>query len=529
MARKALSAQELLSASLLHAQRSSNGGIVRSADISRLHRERLIKIGWLQEIIKGWYVLVSPQVQAGSTAVWYPHFWAFARAYLSERFGTQYILSPESSLERHIDHPVIPKQLLVQVTTAETQLVNLPEGTSILIAKTVAIPLSQDLEGLRVMSVEAALARIHPSYLQSHPQEVRLAVGMNRSASELSRALMEHGTLASAERLIDALNAFGEKKKSAQVIADFAMTGRELRSSSPHTLESFQSPLPSSQSVHARRIEDLWDSMSPVVARFEPARNWIGLSEATIADFTQQLYARDAYNSLSIEGYEVTLRLIEKIGKGEWDPQRNERDRKTRDELAAKGYHSAFVRVLEATKRMFTESDPITALEETYQQWYRDLFAPCVQAGIHRAEEFVGFRSSPIYLRGSRHVPPRADALMDCMDAFFRKLRKEDNSFARAVLGHYVFVYIHPYVDGNGRLGRFILNSLLVSQRFNWTIVRTERKQNYLGALEAASVGGDIAPFSRFIVEEMHHTREFLTRQQHEGGESGGEMRPHLR
>lgn len=71
------------------------------------------------------------------------------------------------------------------------------------------------------------------------------------------------------------------------------------------------------------------------------------------------------------------------------------------------------------------------------------------------------------------------------------------------VLGHHLFVFIHPHFDGNGRLGRFLMNAMLAPGGYPWTVVRVKRRDAYLAALESASVGGDIKPFARFIAEEM--------------------------
>jgi Fic family protein len=78
-------------------------------------------------------------------------------------------------------------------------------------------------------------------------------------------------------------------------------------------------------------------------------------------------------------------------------------------------------------------------------------------------------------------------------------LESDDHPAARVVLGHFVFVYIHPYMDGNGRMGRFLMNVMLASGGFPWTIVPLERRDQYMAALEAASVREDIVPFARFL------------------------------
>ena len=69
----------------------------------------------------------------------------------------------------------------------------------------------------------------------------------------------------------------------------------------------------------------------------------------------------------------------------------------------------------------------------------------------------------------------------------------------RVVLGHFIFVYIHPYFDGNGRIGRFLMNVMLASGGYSWTVIPVERRNDYMEVLEAASVGGDIKPFASFI------------------------------
>ncbi|HRH89073.1 MAG TPA: Fic family protein, partial [Rubrivivax sp.] len=43
------------------------------------------------------------------------------------------------------------------------------------------------------------------------------------------------------------------------------------------------------------------------------------------------------------------------------------------------------------------------------------------------------------------------------------------------MLGHFLFVHIHPYSDGNGRIGRFILNTFLASGGYPWTVIRVEQ------------------------------------------------------
>ena len=81
--------QEKLAQSLEALSTLQDRGVVaiRAADLSRGHRERLLRNGFLQEVMKGWYIPARPDDAAGESTAWYACFWAFCTAYLRERFG----------------------------------------------------------------------------------------------------------------------------------------------------------------------------------------------------------------------------------------------------------------------------------------------------------------------------------------------------------------------------------------------------------------------------------------------------------
>ena len=73
-------------------------------------------------------------------------------------------------------------------------------------------------------------------------------------------------------------------------------------------------------------------------------------------------------------------------------------------------------------------------------------------------------------------------------------------------LGHWLLGYIHPYPDGNGRVARFLMNTMLASGGYPWTVIRVEDRDDYLAALEHASVDTDIVPFATFIAERVERS-----------------------
>lgn len=85
------------------------------------------------------------------------------------------------------------------------------------------------------------------------------------------------------------------------------------------------------------------------------------------------------------------------------------------------------------------------------------------------------------------------------MPALFDLLKEEPEASVRAVLGHFIFVFIHPNMDGNGRMGRFLMNVMSSSGRYPWTVIPVEQRETYMSALEEASIGQNIKPFATFL------------------------------
>jgi hypothetical protein len=81
--------QEKLAGSLEALKTLQDKGIIaiRAGNLSRTHRERLLKNGFIQEVMKGWYIAARPGERAGDSTGWYASFWDFCAAYLRTRFG----------------------------------------------------------------------------------------------------------------------------------------------------------------------------------------------------------------------------------------------------------------------------------------------------------------------------------------------------------------------------------------------------------------------------------------------------------
>jgi len=107
---------EKLAQSLESLHSAERNGIVRSSKLSRVHRERLVRAGFLLEVISGWLIVTNPAALHGASTIWYGRFWAFLAQYLEYRFGNEYCMSAEASIKLHTGSPTIPRQSIVMVT-----------------------------------------------------------------------------------------------------------------------------------------------------------------------------------------------------------------------------------------------------------------------------------------------------------------------------------------------------------------------------------------------------------------------------
>jgi hypothetical protein len=173
-----------------------------------------------------------------------------------------------------------------------------------------------------------------------------------------------------------------------------------------------------------------------------PIRCVCARSRCPYLQFVDDIYKSDAYHSLSIEGYRASPELIERVRLGTWNPDTHNADQQNKDALAARGYWQAFGRVKESVSRIIASGDPGELVSSVYRDWYRELFQPCVVAGLIKPTALAGYRNQFVYIRRSRYVPPHWEVVPDAMTAYFELLEAEPEPSVRVVLGHWLFGYI---------------------------------------------------------------------------------------
>jgi hypothetical protein len=491
---------------VLKALQQGDRRVFRSDDLSRVHRERLVENGFLQEVMKGWLISSSPDAQAAESTPWHASFWEFCARYCDDRFGEQWHLSPQQSLFLHGERTVIPDQLVVHSPKATNNDIQLLFGATLYDLKVAEMPPPTALtvrDGLRLFTPAAALVRVPESFFRLYPLEAQVLLASLADAADLLRLLLNGGHSAKAGYLAKAFRQTGRDELADEILGAMKGVGYDVRESSPFEPgQIFHRPSRPAAPI-VGRVEMLWQSMRGKVLATFPKAPGLPTDREAYLRFVDEIYRTDAYHSLSIEGYSVTPALVERVRQGGWDPEHDAGDRRNRDALAARGYWQAFQLVKKEVEKVIAGESSAALARSAHNQWYRELFQPCVTAGLMEPGSLAGYRNIPVYLRGSRYVPPRWEAVRDAMSAFFDLLEKEPEPSVRAVLGHWLFGYIHPYPDGNGRMARFLMNVMLASGGYPWTVIRIVDRKAYLSALDHASIEMDIHPFTTFIVRRV--------------------------
>lgn len=121
------------------------------------------------------------------------------------------------------------------------------------------------------------------------------------------------------------------------------------------------------------------------------------------------------------------------------------------------------------------------------------------------------FRRTQVYVGG--HIPPGPDDILYLMEEFALWLNSEQairmHPVRYAALAHYKLVAIHPFVDGNGRTSRLLMNMILMQAGYPPVIIHKQHRHKYYENLQIAN-SGDVRPFVRFIAECTEQTLDLF-------------------
>lgn len=121
------------------------------------------------------------------------------------------------------------------------------------------------------------------------------------------------------------------------------------------------------------------------------------------------------------------------------------------------------------------------------------------------------YRSENVLISGAKHIPPKHYELDYLMQKLMKEYQKEWNEYhpvIKATLLHGEFVKLHPFVDGNGRTARLLLNFELMKYGYTPIIIKNERRAEYYDVLDLAHTTMNYAPFIRLVSEFVIESEE---------------------
>jgi hypothetical protein len=297
---------EKLAESLAALQVLQKGGrrVFQSRELSRTHRERLLRNGFLREVMKGWLMSSSPSARAGDSTPWYASFWEFCASYCQDRFDNAWHLSPEQSLLLYAQNTVIPKQVVVYSSKGTNHTMDLLFHTSLYDLKQREMPPAADVsvkDGLRLFSPAAALVRAPEAFFTRNPIETQVVLAGIRDASDVLHHLLNGGRSAKAGQLAGAFRRIGRPRIADEIVKTMKSAGYDVRESDPFTAQQSVSVLPAATAPIVGRMQAMWESMRGAVVEMFPKAPGLPKNRKEYLRFVDDIYKSDAYHSLSIE------------------------------------------------------------------------------------------------------------------------------------------------------------------------------------------------------------------------------------
>lgn len=204
----------------------------------------------------------------------------------------------------------------------------------------------------------------------------------------------------------------------------------------------------------------------------------------TLRSLEESINLEWTYNSNGIEGNTLTLRetqvILEGITVG---------GKSMKEHLEAINHEKAILYLNDLVK----ENNPIT-------EWNIKGIHQLILKNID--DENAGrYRRENVTIKGATHIPPDYLKVPELMEKLILRYKNwnDFHPIIQAALLHGELVKIHPFVDGNGRTSRLLMNLDLMNHGFNPVIIKKENRLEYYEALDKAHTTGNYTDFVKLI------------------------------
>lgn len=209
----------------------------------------------------------------------------------------------------------------------------------------------------------------------------------------------------------------------------------------------------------------------------------------SIQSLREKLFLEWTYNSNAIEGNTLTLQETKVVLEGITVGGKTLRE------------HLEVINHQEAIRYV----EEIVQTGETLSEWQIKNLHRLVLKGID--DSYAGvYRDQQVFISGAIHTPPSPMKIPEQMERLIQWYEEEAQGLhpvERGAMLHALFVGIHPFIDGNGRTSRLLLNLELMKSGYPPIIIRVENRLAYYSALDKAHTTEDYEDFIELVAKEV--------------------------
>jgi len=219
------------------------------------------------------------------------------------------------------------------------------------------------------------------------------------------------------------------------------------------------------------------------------------LTQGELARLQEEFLIEFTYNSNAIEGNTLTLRETALVLEGITIDKKP-----LKDHLETVGHRDAFLYVQQLV------SDKITISEKVIKEIHSLVL-------MDRPDDKGVYHRIPIRIMGAHHEPPQPYLLPIKMEQLIAGQKKvKRHIIENAALFHLDFEGIHPFIDGNGRTGRLILNLMLMQQGYPPIDVKFADRKQYYSCFDSYYKGKTAAPMVKMVANYLEkRLKQYLT------------------
>ncbi|XP_051923744.1 protein adenylyltransferase FICD [Hippocampus zosterae] len=322
-----------------------------------------------------------------------------------------------------------------------------------------------------------------------------------RAALQLAQEMKKHGKREKAHKLlvhalslnpdyVDALTELGTILEEKDVVQADHLYSKALAISpcNKRALVSRDRTLPLVEEIDQRHFGIIDSKVRRLMS--------IPKGNSALRRVMEETYYHHIYHTVAIEGSTLTLSEIRHIIETRYAVP----GKSLQEQNEAIGVDAA-MKYINTTLLSRTGTMSVSDILEIHRRVLG--YVDPVEGGRLRTNQvFVG-----------HHIPPHPQDLQRHMQELVQWLNSDEalqlHPVEYAALAHYKLVYVHPFVDGNGRTSRLLMNLVLMQARYPPITIRKEQRAEYYAALDTANEG-DVRPFIRFIAKCTEITLDTL-------------------